>query len=309
MATPNYTLPDWLKAAPDPGREYTAAFSAGAQIAQEKARLAQAAQEAAMAATTRMQIAQQDNLQTQQRIEIEKNYQQQQIGLRKQELDQAQQKVGLAATQAARRFAAQSQIKQAIASGMPADEAFLRFGSEAFGSAAGIAPLAKQVHERMNPFAPTIKELVGPSGQKASVVQTGPHASQVMHPTAPEQIQTVPVMGPDGKAREDMIGVPNAQGGVTVKTIKKADNTRRIEHLESGMYGPFLTGARQPSKGLAVNPAYLKAKAEYEMLTKPKEASPAVPETPFREGQKIRNTKTGKMFIVKDGIPVPFEGE
>lgn len=161
MATPNYTLPDWLKAAPDPGREYTAAFSAGAQIAQEKARLAQAAQEAAMAATTRMQIAQQDNLQTQQRIEIEKNYQQQQIGLRKQALDQAQEKANLAATQAARRFAAQSQIKQAIASGMPADEAFLRFGSEAFGSAAGIAPLAKQVHDRLNPFAPTANKELG----------------------------------------------------------------------------------------------------------------------------------------------------
>lgn len=145
-----YPIPDWLRPPPDPGREYTQAFAAGAQIAQEKARLAQSAQEAAMQAQIRQQQLAQESRENAQRIEVESAYRSQQIGLRKQALDQAQQKIEAQAASAARRFAAQEAIKADIAAGVPHAAAFLKH-PDAYSSAAGMAGFAREERERIAP--------------------------------------------------------------------------------------------------------------------------------------------------------------
>jgi hypothetical protein len=164
-----YPIPEWLQPRGNPGAEYVAAYRAGAEIAQEQQRLGVERERSAMASAERAQIAQQESLERQQRIEIDKQYTQQQIGLRKQALDQAQQKVDLAAQSAARKFAGQQKIRQAIDSGMSPDEAYLRFGGEAFGSMAGVGALSKEYHQRVNPTPPkdiVPKIFTDPSGRQ-----------------------------------------------------------------------------------------------------------------------------------------------
>lgn len=188
-------IPPWLQPPSDPGAQYISAFHAGSAVAMEQARLQQEAERSAMAAAEKAQIAQQDALQQQQKIEIEKSYNQSQIGLKKQMLDQAQQKIAQTAQAASRKFAAQEQIKQAIAGGMPADEAYLRFGGEAFNSMAGVGALSKQVRDRANPFVPTgmIEPVTGsPMVQRAPgqwerglAADKGPSVSTPMNPDQP----------------------------------------------------------------------------------------------------------------------------
>jgi hypothetical protein len=156
-----YVIPPWLQPHGNPGAEYIAAARAGAEIGQEQQRLQAERERSAMAAAERAQIANQESLERQQHIEIDKQYTQQQIGLRKQALDQAQQKVDLAAQGAARKFAGQQKIRQAIDAGMAPDEAYLRFGGEAFGSMAGVGALSKEVQGRVNPFRPSVQTIDG----------------------------------------------------------------------------------------------------------------------------------------------------
>lgn len=153
MASPNYAIPPWLQPKSNPGEEYITAYRAGSAIAAEKAQLAQRAEEAGMQAQIRQQQLAQESRENAQRIEVESAYRSQQIGLRKQALDQAQQKIEAQAASAARRFAAQEAIKADIAAGVPHAAAFLKH-PEAYSSMSGVAGLAAMEQERAQPFVP-----------------------------------------------------------------------------------------------------------------------------------------------------------
>jgi hypothetical protein len=229
----SYPIPEWLKPRGDPGAEFTAAYHAGASVAMEQQRLQAERERSAMQAAERAQIAQQDALVQQQKIEVDKAYNQAQIGLRKQQLDQAQQKIAQTAQSAARRFQAQSQIKSAIAAGMPADEAYLKFGADAFTSMAGVAPLIKQHQERVNPFAPSIEQLDVPgTTNKVTIARTGPNTSQIVRDQQAEgPIQSQPVLDPQGNPIPGMVGIPSARGSPNVRNVPKQSNPAEKELL------------------------------------------------------------------------------
>lgn len=146
-------IPPWLQPS-DAGKEYTAAFHAGAAVAAERQRLIQDQAQAQMAAQARSDALQQNALKEQQQIQVEQARTTAEVGLKQQALAQAQQKIYQVAQVAARKFAAQQQIRKAIESGVDPAEANLRFGAEAFGSMAGVAPLVQSVRDRVNPFVP-----------------------------------------------------------------------------------------------------------------------------------------------------------
>jgi hypothetical protein len=226
----NYILPPWLQPRSDPAAEFTAAFHAGSAVAMEQQRLQAEQQRSAMAAAERAQIAQQDALVQQQKIEVDKAYNQAQIGLQKQRLDDAQQKIAQTAQSAARRYQAQESIKQKIAGGMDRAEAYLSEPA-AFSTMAGAGTLARDVQQRVNPFVPSIQQLDVPgTTNKVTIARTGPNTSQIVRDQQTEgPIQSQPVLDPQGNAIPGMVGIPSARGSTNVRNIPKQSNPAEKE--------------------------------------------------------------------------------
>lgn len=99
-------------------------------IALEKQRLQQQAQLAEIEMAAKQAAQQREELVRQQQNEIENQYKQSMIGLKQRELEQDQQKLTLAATQAARQFSAKQKYESLIAGGMEPQKAILQVGPE-----------------------------------------------------------------------------------------------------------------------------------------------------------------------------------
>lgn len=119
----NYQLPNWLKSADVTGA-YSKGFGLGmqggqaqAQIAMERARLAQHANQQAVEITLRQQQHERESMVEQQKLEVSKAYHQQQTALKEQELEQKQQLIQERIKEAAQRQMVMERFKNAVSNG------------------------------------------------------------------------------------------------------------------------------------------------------------------------------------------------
>lgn len=168
----SYPIPNWISRPADTPAAYTQGIQIGAQIAQERNRMQMQAEQAAMNAAIRQQEAERESIRQQQRIEIDKAYQQAQIGLRKQQLDQAAASIALRTSQAARQFAAQQTYQRRIMAGEDPAKVMLEIGPQMTSSLSGFSSIYKAA-QPVVPFQPTTQS-VG----KADLVQVAPNRWQ-----------------------------------------------------------------------------------------------------------------------------------
>lgn len=170
MAT--YPLAPWLTPSTDTATEYSRGIQTGAQIAQERNRMQMQAEQAAMNAAIRQQEAERDSIRQQQKILMEKAYQDAQIGLRKQQLEQQAAVTELRTQQAARRFAAQRSYQQRVMAGEDPAKVMLEIGPSMTDNISGFGSLYKAAQPTPD-FEP-ITRTVG----KADLVEIAPHRWQ-----------------------------------------------------------------------------------------------------------------------------------
>lgn len=148
-----YDIPPWLRPADAVG-PYVQGLHLGAQLTQERQRLAAQASEAATRAALQQQQIEQESMLAQQRMEVARAQQQQEIGLKQQELAQRQQTIQMATEQAARKFAAMQAYQQEIAQpGADPLKAILKYGPAMGqqGSAEAAAIRAQQMAAKRGP--------------------------------------------------------------------------------------------------------------------------------------------------------------
>lgn len=107
-------IPPWLHPQADPVATFLHAFQTGAQISEEQTRLAEQQRQANMEAQARSEQLQSNMLRAMTETAVQKEYQQQQIGLRQQELAQEKQRYDALGQQAAASLAARIQNEQAL---------------------------------------------------------------------------------------------------------------------------------------------------------------------------------------------------
>ena len=108
-----YELPPWLKPA-DTAAEYSRGLAIGAQIQQHNNALDQEHQQNLMNLELKNRSLQQDTLLAQQKIELEKSMHQEQMALKKQQLQQVAAQVDIKTKAAAAKFAAMSLSARSI---------------------------------------------------------------------------------------------------------------------------------------------------------------------------------------------------
>lgn len=124
---PAYPIPSWLQPA-DIAGQYAQGVHLGAQISEQQQRLAQAAAE-----------SDRQHMLEQQRLEVNKAYQKQEIELRQRELAQHQQQIDTATKTAANKFAAMQAYQQEIASGADPIKTIIKYGPAISGQASAEA--------------------------------------------------------------------------------------------------------------------------------------------------------------------------
>lgn len=152
-------MPNWLgRQGGDPGAAFTGGFNAGAGVAMERNRLKQAAAEANMQAQARSDALEAETLREKHKIEIDQAYQQAQLGLKAQSLEQEQQRIAvgqqraaLASQNAARRFRAQQEYTTRVKAGENASQVLLELGPQLTDNMSGLASLAKDPSEGFTP--------------------------------------------------------------------------------------------------------------------------------------------------------------
>lgn len=151
MAT--YPIAPWLHPQDTVG-PYVQGLHLGAQLQQERQRLSQQAAEAAVRAQMQQEQMERESMIEQQRIEVSKAQQQQEVALKQQELAQHQQTIQMATEQAARKFQAMQAYQAEIAQpGADPLKAILKYGP-AMGqqaSAEAAAIRASQMAARQGP--------------------------------------------------------------------------------------------------------------------------------------------------------------
>lgn len=176
-----YPMPSWIRPPADLGAEYVSGLHAGAQVAGERARLAQQERQMELQAQASQAAAQREQLRQQTEMAIQKEYQKAQIGLRKQALDQQNQMIQERTRAAAGRFIAQQRYQQRyqqlIQGGAnPADassQAMMEVGPEA-GSMTSAAALYRAGQPPQASAPPTVETYGGEQFLKVPT-RTGAH--------------------------------------------------------------------------------------------------------------------------------------
>lgn len=179
-------IPPWLKGV-DPG-ELARLHATGMEIGQRAAAQQNAALMAMREAQAREAEASARQAEAQQRIDLEVQRQQAQVQQAAQEIAVKQAAEERQARKAAMQFAGQKQYQdifnREIQAGSTPEEAsrkaFLSSASSFLGQPGGLGTLGDITKSTAPAFAPTVQEMTDPvSGEKFSVVMTGPHAGQV----------------------------------------------------------------------------------------------------------------------------------
>lgn len=129
-------IPDWLKTG-DAGAEFARGLAAGQQAREAENRIQAAQAESQMRAQAHAEQVKRQSMIETARIQTQAAYQQQQLGLQQQRVQQAQEVIGLRTKAAADSLAARARYTKILQDNpdMPQSEALIRSG---FGSAANI---------------------------------------------------------------------------------------------------------------------------------------------------------------------------
>lgn len=263
----SYPLPPWLQPrGTDPASAFISAFHAGASVAGERARLQMQAQEFSTKLAVQQQQLEQESMRREQQLEITKAYHQAEVGLKQQQLDQAQQRVNLSAKTAAERFAAQREYDGLVQSGTSPDEAALKVGPRLFGSMSGFGAVANAVRERKMPFVPTKMNVGG-----TEMIQESPKRWAQVPATAQGGNLASSVIGPDGKPVVGIVADPrghwhNVPRGTSTMGIRNLMNKLLTDNPSVSEY---VAGEKDPAtleKGSMQQARYQRVKRQYDEL-------------------------------------------
>lgn len=267
-------IPPWLvPRGEDPAAAFVSAFHAGATVAAERARLQQESQMAGIKLQVQQQEQERETLRQQQNLEMAKAAKEAELGLKRNALEQAQEKINIAAQSAATKFAAQQKYTQLVQSGMDPSEAAMKVGPALFGTMAGFSTAAKNRYEQQHPFVPsgqiahTLDAQGNPiPGLDVPVVMTGRNEARI---------------NPNAQAGKPNIQAANIRLRSALATKKELENDPLV--------GPWLTGAKDPpTKGDNLR-KYTVAKKQYDAVLSAIQ--------PQDQTQTPAQTPTAKKFI------------
>lgn len=270
----SYPLPPWLNRA-DPAAEFAASFrqtqGIRAQLQMEQARLQQSAIQSAQQAAARAQEQEQRQALEQQQIAMEKAKNDAMIGLKRQELEQSQQQITMAAQQAAQKFAATQAFQKEVGDGtdpQAVSRAMLKYGA-AMGAPGAAMSAAMRARP---PQAASVPESVKIGGEDFIPQQTstGTRYQQIRHaaPAKPDIEARMVRMDQlreterrrdklEAEQEKDVIGKLATEGEATTPTRKAAkaayqaraktikDLDQQIQQLQSRTTG---TGSTNPKE-------------------------------------------------------------
>lgn len=226
----SYPIPPWLAVSP---ADFGSAAAKGAEIRLQRARLAEEARQANLRASmasaelsARTQAAQQQA----QREAVEQQFQQQlqqaQLGLRTRQLDQAETSMNLDIQTAGRKMQAQMEAQQRIAAGEPPAKVWAELGPAAGVTGSGVASLIRTPMQQG-----AAKPIEGLPGYKSFETSSG-HFQVIPESSVPNEIRTIPVIGPDGQPMTGTYGVPGGPGRpATVHNVPQEKESDAIGKL------------------------------------------------------------------------------
>ena len=168
-----YDFPNWIHP-PDLAQEYARGVQIGQQAALEQQRL---------------QMQQEENqrahLMEQQRLEVDRAFKEQELALRKQQLDEKAKLNAVKVQDAARQLTAQKAYADFVTAGGDPTEGLLKFGPAMGESMAGYAGLARDISQAKHPFVP--RDFTTQGG--VHMTQTSPNRYQVIKPPKPVETE------------------------------------------------------------------------------------------------------------------------
>lgn len=258
------SIPPWLQTSPYQAADnYVKGVQIGASIAQQRNALQQQAQESAMAAATKQQQLQQSAALDQQQIELSKAKMDAEMGIKNQELAQAQQQIQLKTQQAAQEFQQhmmfQSTVKQLMAADPTMDEgkasiiATMRGGTGKFVSGQGMAALGRDYNQITAPSNLQPQFFKSPAGAEIAMGPKG-HILRTDTGTAKSGAPDYWTKFDATQLTKELSGLQKAQaedtGGATAKneTMRKAysDRAARIQQIKQQIQGLRGTGPTIP---------------------------------------------------------------
>ena len=216
-----YPIPPWLNVSPS---DFGAAAARGAELSLNRQRIQQEGaianmrtQQAAQELAARRQQEAQNAQREEQQLAYQHEYQQAQIGLKQQDQEQQEQAFQFTVKQAAQKSQAQMEAQQRIQAGEDPAKVWMELGPMIGMTGAGMASLAKKP-----PQLGQVTPIDLGDGRIAKGVRTGANQLRlVMPPTGGgANIQTVPVLGPDGQEVPGLLGVPTPNG-ISIHNVPK----------------------------------------------------------------------------------------
>lgn len=213
-------IPPWLRS-PDIASDFLRGVAEGGQLAAEKARLNQEAVRTQMEASARAQVQQQENLREQTRLMTEKAYHDAEIGLAKQQLDEAAMVNRAKLESTARKAMASQRLSTLLSQGVPIDQALLQVPELATPQA--IMNANRQVQDLAGQRLELRK-------QEFAEKQSEYERSQALREKGkPVQIGEV-TTGPEGEVvsrRQNIYGVPGVPGSSSDLTPPPAASDKK----------------------------------------------------------------------------------
>jgi hypothetical protein len=285
--------------------------------------------QASMAASARSQALQSQALRDEQELRVKEQYQQAQLGLKRRELDQAEQIVGLKTQEAAQQFQAQQGFEKEMASltsgGMDINEAFQN-AARKFGPQMGGIPAAAY-GEMLQPGGQaagadygSLQKVIGPDGSPIKDYawgQTGPRSRQLIQlpKSMEEDTQVKPIEGMPGFVERGN-KVYRLDEPQEVKDLRKKRDRLELAH-EKDEKGAL--AYQTPDKELKGGQKQFKAAYVQRMkqitetqdkiaaMTATKPTSDPAPKLQDYEGKPVRDKRTGQLGRIINGEFVPDE--
>jgi hypothetical protein len=250
-----YQIPPWLNVSPG---DFGQAAARGAEISLGRQRLqqesVQANQRAAQAAqeleARRKQEA--DNAQREaQQLEYQHAYQTAELGLKQQQQEQSEQAFQMEVKAAAQKSQVMLEYQQRVG---PGKEDPVKVGLE-LGPMMGMTGNQMAQLARKPPELGKVTPITLSDGRKVDTVRTGANQLRIMSPppAAQTNIQTVPVLGPDGQAVPGLLGVPTPNG-IRIHNVPKEtpfEATQKKMEARKAALGQTNTTATATSKPAA----------------------------------------------------------
>lgn len=272
-------IPSWLNVGP---ADFLRAREAGTQAGLEQQRIAQQGQQfqqqldhqkmiAQMQADARKQITQQNAQMRQAQIEFQKQYHDAQVGLAQDRIQEMQAVQQAKSQEAAQQFAARQKFAALLKQGVPQEQALYQ-----------------------------VPELATPSNV-AAITRTGTNKDYGDIET--EEVQPG-IMAAFRRGSPGFHVLPGASTKMSNEQKVIDDNLKQeYRSLQKRLTGYDPKSDASVQAQMQQIEQMRRANARGEQIPQGGPASTS----PFKEGQTIRNKKDGKMYVIKNGQPVPVD--